>query len=128
MKTDIRRRSAARVGMLKQIKDVTDQEARAMRRIWLESLDRYGVAAMLHPAYRDKYLSRVAVDPTHFKKVAIDLILGTHGLERYEGKRESFWYCNAGDLYAPTVIFRGKAMRVGCVADFAEGERAPRPF
>jgi len=51
------------------------------------------------------------------KRMAIDTAGGFHGVE-YLGlcKRsgQSVYYCNAGDTYATTFIFKGKRLTVGC--------------
>jgi hypothetical protein len=58
---------------------------------------------------------------------AIDVILGTHGVEPL-GEPPSFRdgppyeYCNAGDTYATTLIYHRApdALRIGCWGDLAE--------
>lgn len=92
-------RRCASLSSLMTIKDVTREDAEAIRTAW--------------KTIRSRREARVAVDK----------LLRTHGVE-YLGvhKRtgQEVWYCNAGDSYASTVIFAGLSMRVGCWGDFVE--------
>src|SRR5262245_24091321 len=48
----------------------------------------------------------------------IDVVLGTHGVEYvpagHNAKSPAFYYCNAGDTYATTIIKVRGRFRVGC--------------
>lgn len=57
------------------------------------------------------------------RRMAIDDLLGTHGVEYLGTSRRTnaeVYYCNAGDSYAATIIFSGNALRVGCWGDLIE--------
>lgn len=107
-------RTAASIESLCQIKDVTEEQAKAIRFIW-KAPDR---ATIEKAGYN--YLSA----PIHqYRRELIDGILKTCGVE-YLGyhKRagQHVDYCNAGDTYATTVIFIGPRLIVGCWGDLVE--------
>lgn len=92
-------RRAASVKALMTIKDVTEEDAKAIRRIWHTEASR--------PLARSK----------------IDKILSTHGVEylgRNKRTNDEVYYCNAGDTYSTTVLFIGSHLRVGCWGDLIE--------
>ena len=64
--------------------------------------------------------------PRTFRREAINEIAGFHGVE-YLGKNkrtgEAIYYLNAGDSYAPTIIFQGARLFVSTVGDLIEGGR-----
>lgn len=94
-------RTAASIKFLMQIKDVTEEDAKAIRRIW----------------HNDPVKKRAMGD--------IDAVLRTYGVE-YLGlhKRSGYgvYYCNAGDPYATTVLFIGPRLIVGCWGDLMESD------
>lgn len=93
-------RRAASVNRLMEIKDVTEDDANAIRHIW-KTLPR-------HDAYQK-----------------IDRILNTCGVEFLGvSRRGDVYYCNGGDVYATTVIFTGDTLAVGCTADQRVKEEA----
>lgn len=97
--TRIPLRRAASIKSLMQIKDVTEEDAKAIRAIW----------------HTDRYRGRA--------RPAIGKLLGTHGLEylgRTKRTRHEVYYCNAGDTYATTILFVGPHLRVGCWGDMVE--------
>lgn len=54
---------------------------------------------------------------------AVDSIIGTYGVEHlglHKRAGEHAYYCNAGDTYAPTVLFTGLRMYVGAWGDLVE--------
>lgn len=60
------------------------------------------------------------------KRRVIDRLLSgpyANGVECLgQDKRSGEWvyYCNAGDAYAPTILFRGRRLFVGCWGDLVE--------
>ena len=59
----------------------------------------------------------------HAKMAIIDKILHTHGVEylgRHKRTGEPVHYCNAGDPYTGTLLFRGARMFIGCWGDLVE--------
>ena len=92
-------RRAASIKALMTIKDVTKEDAQAIRHAWQ------------------------TISGRQEAREAIDTILRTHGVE-YLGKHKRTWdsvyYCNAGDTYAGTVLFHGLRMFVGCWGDLVE--------
>lgn len=102
-------RKCASVKTLQSIKDVTQEDAEAIRQAWKTIKNRQEA------------------------REAVDRIINTHGVE-FLGidKRSgaSVYYCNAGDSYATTVCFVGLRMVVCCWADFVENDkvREPSPY
>jgi hypothetical protein len=99
MQHSIKMRRTASVNALMGIKDVTKSDAEEIRKIWKTVLNRKEA--------REK----------------IDAILKTYGVEFLGQNKRSgnyIYYCNAGDSYAPTVIFHGLSMSVGCCGDIVE--------
>lgn len=97
--SNLTNRRCASIASLMTIKDVTREDAEAIRTAWKTARSRSEA------------------------RMAVDKLLRTHGVE-YLGvhKRtgQEVWYCNAGDPYASTVIFSGLSMRVDCWGDFVE--------
>lgn len=92
-------RKCASVTALLQIKDVTAEDAAAIRKIWQTVPNRQEA------------------------REQIDKILRTHGVEylgQHRRSREAVDYCNAGDPYTYTVLFHGPRMIVGCWGDLVE--------
>jgi len=58
------------------------------------------------------------------RMAAIDVILGTFGVEYQErgsnAKSPAFYYCNAGDAYARTILGVNGRFCVGCWGDIVE--------
>lgn len=99
MKYPLSMRRAASVKALMELKDVSLDDAQAIRKAWQTVCKRSEA--------RD----------------AIDTILRTHGVEYlgwHKRNHEHIYYCNTGDLYNLTVIFAGLRMYVGCCADMVE--------
>jgi IS4 transposase len=99
MQYHISMRRCPSVKSLMTIKDVTEEDAHAIRKVWRTVTNRCEARAQ------------------------VDNILRTHGVE-YLGQHKRtgshVYYCNAGDSYASTVIFNGLIMRVQCWADLVE--------
>ena len=92
-------RTCASAANLETIKDVTPDDAAAIRNTWRTVKNRAEARA------------------------AINAILRTHGAEylgQHKRSGESVYYCNAGDAYAATVLFHGLNLRVGCWGDMVE--------
>jgi hypothetical protein len=85
-------RRAPSIGQLMAIHHVDEQTAQRARKAWL--------------TIGNRKLAREAVND----------IIGTHGVEHlglHKRAHEHAYYCNAGDTYAPTVLFTGLRMYVG---------------
>jgi hypothetical protein len=101
-------RRAASLTQLQQIKDVTPEIAAAVRNAW--------------KTVRSREEARKQVDR----------LIETHGVEYLGIHRRTgdhVYYCNAGDTYATTVMFRGLCLTVGCIGDLLEPDliREPQP-
>lgn len=97
-------RTAASIKSLMQIKDVTEEDAKAIRAIW-------------HASWRGGENNKVTA------RERIDAILRTCGVEWlgvHKRLGKAVYYCNAGDTYATTVIFIGGRLVVGCWGDLVE--------
>lgn len=92
-------RRPASIKALTTIKDVTPEDAKEIRRIWL--------------SVRKRQEARDAID-TVLRTFGVEYL----GIHRTSG--EDTYYCNAGDTYATTVVFIGKTMRVACWGDYIE--------
>lgn len=111
--------TAASVKALLQIKDVTQENAKLIRKVWkmsseqLRELDFPGIHE--HEVWRWKN--------RELKRYLVDSILNTCGVEYlgyYKPSGEHVYYCNAGDTYSTTVIFIGSRLVVGCWGDLVE--------
>ena len=92
-------RRAASIDALMSIKDVTRDDAKKIRHAWQ------------------------TVSNRREAREAIDALLHTCGVEYLGWHKRSnchVYYCNAGDTYAPTILFCGLSMRVGCWGDMVE--------
>jgi IS4 transposase len=92
-------RTCASVKSLTSIKDVTEDDAKQIRKIWQ------------------------TVNSRSEARSQIDKVLRTFGVEylgQHKRNGEHIYYCNTGESYASTVIFSGLHMRVGCWADLVE--------
>lgn len=97
-------RTAASIKSLMQIKDVTEEDAKAIRAIW-------------HASWKSNTGGMTEA------RERIDAILRTSGVEWlgvHKRAGKSVYYCNAGDTYATTVLFIGHRLIVGCWGDLAE--------
>lgn len=125
---------AASVEALLELKDVTEEDANLIRKIW-KCKSRDGLWAILEEEESHALKGTVTwVNACHSvpamretKRKAVDEVLRTHGVEymgAYKGRGglhgHSVYYCNAGDTYAPTIIFIGGTLRVGCWGDLVE--------
>ena len=102
MQYDISMRRCASVNALMEIKDVTREDAEKIRTIWRTIGNRESARGQ------------------------IDAVLRTYGVEYLGQHRRSgdhVYYCNAGDTYAPTIIFAGLRMYVGCWGELIERNR-----
>ena len=50
----------------------------------------------------------------------LDAVIGTHGVESFDARGRTYWYLNAGDTYASTIVRTPNSYRVACWGDFAE--------
>lgn len=99
MKNNLSMRKCASVKTLMTLKDVTREDAEAIRKTW-----------------RTIGIRRDA-------RAAIDKILQTYGVEylgQHKRTGEHIYYCNSGDTYAPTIMFSGLRMFVSCWGDLVE--------
>lgn len=72
----------------------------------------------------DRWVRQCYHEPSQREQArhAVDALLETHGIEVIEdseGRVQAF-YCNAGDAYAATLIFRGRECYIGCWGDVVE--------
>lgn len=95
-------RQCAKLDILTQIKDVTEDDAMRVRAAW------HGIKNR------------------HDAREEVNRIIQTHGIE-YLGQMkrtgEHVYYCNAGDPYSTTVLFTGLRLWVGCWSDLIEANR-----
>lgn len=126
--------TSASVAVLMEIGNVTEEDAKLIRRIWLckkqeqllqileeeESHALKNTVTWVNACYHFPKMRDI-------KRTAVDEVLRTSGVEylgMYKGR--SVWrghhvyYCNAGDIYATTIIFIGGALRVGCWGTLVE--------
>lgn len=99
-------RTAASIKALMTIKNVTEEDAKRIRELWLSA----GVRA---PYKNSRGKARDE----------IDAILRTCGIEFlgfHKRTGHEVYYCNAGDTYTTTVLFHGPSLRVGCWGDMVE--------
>lgn len=114
----------SRCTTIKNLERVANEKSDAIkiRKIWKsESLgDLEKIDCQL---YRDTTGGLFNLDLEHVKKLMIDSVINTHGIE-YLGyhKRQEVHvdYCNAGDTYTTTIIFMGDNLVVGCWGDLVE--------
>lgn len=119
------RRTAASLGRLLQVKDVTREDAERIRLLWV-ARDHASVE-LVYPESR-QVLGNPLIDS--LRRECVDRILRTYGVEflgNSVGRGVPVYYCNAGDLYATTVLFWGYHMRVGCTGDLIENNRITQP-
>jgi hypothetical protein len=115
---------AANVKRLCELKDITPAQAKEIRAVWCK----FTRAELKEKsqAVRDliQYTNGGASLSTRRMRMAcINAIFDSHGIE-YLGldrrTNDDVYYCNAGDTYAPTIIFRGRVLSVGCWGDLIE--------
>lgn len=100
--TTIKNRRCASIKSLTDIKDVTEEDAERIRQIWKGTED------------------------LAYAQIVVNRILQTHGVEYLLTDRRTnreVLYCNAGDVYATTVLFCGNVLFVGCMADAIQTRR-----
>lgn len=99
MKYHISMRTCASVKALTSIKDVTEDDATQIRKIWQTVKSRSEARSQ------------------------IDKVLRTFGVEylgQHKRNGEHVYYCNTGDTYTSTVMFSGLRMFVACWGDLVE--------
>jgi hypothetical protein len=112
-------RRCATVSSLTEIKDVCDTDAERIRAVFYA-----GSSPEVRKVYPSARPRNTDENFSEYKRAVINTILGTMGVEflgihRTQGG--SVYYCNAGDMYATTVLFYGAfTLRVGCIADLIE--------
>jgi hypothetical protein len=92
-------RRAASSRALAELKDVTDELAAQIRKVWK------------------------SVPKRMEAREQINALFGSHGVEYLGTDRRTgqhVYYCNAGDTYAPTILFRGPVLSVGTWGDLIE--------
>lgn len=93
--------TCASIKRLCEIKDVTPEIAKKVRFYW----------------------NNPKAFPRDLRMKLINALIETHGVE-YLGQHKrtgsQIEYCNAGDVYATTILFEGDHLRVGCWGDLAE--------
>ena len=119
------------ISKLTQLKDVDEDLACRIRRVWTATTMTDAMREAGVHAARD--VQRNVIDSSHhspaFRRIKRELItkmadyvdielLGEH---RRDG--QLVYHCNAGDIYADTIMFKGRRMFVGCTADFLESNR-----
>lgn len=74
--------------------------------------------------YHDTRIERGAIVSFHaHKRILINRLAGFHGVEYLGLNRKTgkcVRYCNAGDTYAPTLVFHGRTLSVGTWGDLVE--------
>lgn len=74
--------------------------------------------------YHDTRVSSAGLLPFHaHKRVLINRLAGFHGVEYLGRNRKTgqcVRYCNAGDTYAPTLVFHGRTLYVSSWGDLVE--------
>lgn len=105
---------------------ITPEKARLIRKVWLESLagERLEPLLAMCPRTRLWYgQCHHAPKDRHIKREAINEIAEMHGVELlgiHKRSGEYLEYCNAGDTYTTTILFRGHRLMVGCWGDYVE--------
>lgn len=92
-------RTAASIKTLMTIKDVTRKDAEDIRNAWFCIVDRKTA------------------------REEVNHILRTFGVEylgQHKRTLQHIFYCNAGDTYAPTVLFSDSRLYVGCWGDLLD--------
>lgn len=112
---------------LQNIKDVTEEDARLIRKLWSIIGGTYVRAYLERPAINDKGRFDLVLannrGGTNLRQAAINVIMGGHGVEHLgqrKGNREHVYYVNAGDTYATTILFDGLHLRVGDIGTLIE--------
>ena len=100
-----------------------DCEPELIRAIWkARNLDEL---AAVYPAADGTIIPTCGLLPNirQAKREALDRAAGFYGVEYlgwHKRNREHVYYANAGDPYAPTLIFQGRRLSVGCWTDLVE--------
>lgn len=114
--------TAASIQSLMEIRDVNEELAAKIRKVWKagsqDELD------TLYPDVEGYCRGMHTFPPRRMqKRWIIDQLVGTYGVEHLGFNKRScehVYYCNAGDLYASTILFAGRSLKVGCCADLIE--------
>lgn len=126
---------------LVEINDVTKAMANEIREIWKMPTSR---ALMAHLEANEAKFKRTLEwerqcyhkpKPRAMKRAAIDELIGTSGVEYLGIYRQAggcmagdhVYYCNGGDLYATTIIFIGRVLRVDYVGRLIENNNIAEP-
>lgn len=115
-----------------------DCSAETVRAVWHATTNvELKTALMAHFATTDRFDARVddlfheartlpggGLQPFHgHKRELLNRLGGFHGVEYLGVHRRSgkgVRYCNAGDAYAPTLVFMGRVLQVACWGDLVE--------
>lgn len=113
----------ASIKTLMQLKDVDLALAKEIRRVWRTVKTREELMLIAGLVGSDFYH-----DPPvrHLKRVAVDKLIGTYGVEflgLHRKSKDDMYYCNAGETYAETIIFKGHTLSVGCWGDWVESNK-----
>lgn len=107
---------------LREIKDITPDTARKVRRVWLT----YTRQQLCKDFICCAEFVRDCHHPPEtriLRRMAVDALLQTFGVE-YLGEsrktRQGVYYCNTGDTYGHTVLFFGPHLRTGNWGDLIE--------
>lgn len=126
---------------LVEIKDVTTAMANEIRLIWKMPTSSLLMAHL--EANADKFKRTLEWDrqcyhrpkPRELKRAAIDELIGTSGVE-YLGRYrqvggcmagDMVHFCNGGDVYATTIVFIGRVLRVDYVGRLIENNNIAEP-
>lgn len=101
---------------------ITAVDARRIRRAWREATRAELLAAFQCCADYERQCYN-SPGTGALRRLAVDSIARTCGVEHLGVSRktgEEVYYCNAGDPYAPTILFSGPHLRVGAWGDLIE--------
>lgn len=113
---------AASVSRLMELKDMTEYQAKEIRAVW----SKFTRAELEEKSQAARDLVRYShgtVSTRRLRMACINAIWDSHGIEFLGIDRrtgDNIYYCNAGDPYAATIIFRGRVLSVGCWGDLIE--------
>lgn len=99
-----------------------DCEPKLIRDIW-KAPDRETLFAVYPEA--EKIDRKFYCTPSfpELKRESVNRAAGFYGVEYLGENRRNgnaYFYCNAGDTYAPTIVFCGRSLMVGCWGDIVE--------
>jgi hypothetical protein len=111
-----------------ELKDITTETAKAIRHIWCKAshTELLKIGAERGITTHHGYVE----DWRYFRALIIDSITQSYGVEflgihRRTGQDVN--YLNAGDTYAPTLVFQGDSMRIACCGDYVESNLVRQP-